>query len=289
MDDAIKECKGHTKKFTVGNWRMRQVNISELAFADDVALVARTPASLQWNLDIWNHEMTKRNMVISISKTKTMVISRRPKKHSVTLRGESLEQVECFKYLGAMISQDGTQDQEINTRIAATSRLYHAMGRGCIGKREVSKRTKVAVYKSVYVPTLIHSSESWTTTSRHTSRIQASEMRYLRRVEGKSRRDRVRNQTIRSNLHVDPLNRRVEEAQLRWFGHVVRMPDHRQPRMAWEARFPGRRSIGRPRRRWEENVQDSLQARGVQWGRARALAEDRKGWSALCKNLDTAR
>ncbi|KAF6202015.1 hypothetical protein GE061_004411 [Apolygus lucorum] len=133
MDDVIKECKAITKKFTVGNWRMRRVNLSELAFADDVALIAKTPGNLQWNLDVWNEEMMRRNMTISVAKTKTMVISRKQIAHSIMLQGQPLEQVESFRYLGATISQDGTLDQEIGSRVAASTRLYHAMGRSFIG------------------------------------------------------------------------------------------------------------------------------------------------------------
>ncbi|KAF6213851.1 hypothetical protein GE061_011575 [Apolygus lucorum] len=194
------ECKPYTKKYVIGNWKMRQVCISELAFADDVALIASRADYLQHNLNQWEEEMKKRNMIISTTKTKSMIISRSPAQHMIQLSGQRLEQVDSFKYLGATIRQDGSIDQEIGDRIAATGRLYHGINRGFIGKREVSKPTKMVVFKTIYTPTLTHSSESWALSSKHRSRLQAVEMRYLRRVEGKTRRDRVRNQTIRSSL-----------------------------------------------------------------------------------------
>jgi hypothetical protein len=57
-------------------------------------------------------------------------------------------------------------------------------------------------------------------------------MRYLRRVEQTIRRDKVRNQTIRMALNVKPLQSQIQQMLLRWFGHVVRMPESRYPRMA---------------------------------------------------------
>jgi hypothetical protein len=48
-------------------------------------------------------------------------------------------------------------------------------------------------------------------------------MRFLRKVVGKTRRDEVRNETIRRNLGVPPLQIEIEESQLRWAGHVLRM------------------------------------------------------------------
>ena len=49
-------------------------------------------------------------------------------------------------------------------------------------------------------------------------------MRFLRRVAGLSLRDRVRSLVIREELGVDPLLFRVERSQMRWLGHLVRMP-----------------------------------------------------------------
>jgi len=59
------------------------------------------------------------------------------------------------------------------------------------------------------------------------------EMRYLRRIEGKTWRDKVRNQTIRLGLGAMPLQS-IEESQLRWFGHVCRMNNERYPK--WRGR-----------------------------------------------------
>jgi hypothetical protein len=51
MDDIMKDCKQRTGDI-MGNWKMRPVRISEVAFANDVALVAKTEQNLQFNLDV---------------------------------------------------------------------------------------------------------------------------------------------------------------------------------------------------------------------------------------------
>ena len=53
------------------------------------------------------------------------------------------------------------------------------------------------------VPTLLYGSETWTLQKRHRSKIQAMEMRYLRKVEGVTRLDRVSNEDIRRRLGVE--------------------------------------------------------------------------------------
>ncbi|KAI5747504.1 hypothetical protein M8J77_015356 [Diaphorina citri] len=205
MDDVIKACKQRTKKFNIGYWKLQPVFITEMAFADDLAILAKDATILQFNLNIWNEEMQRRGMTINVNKTKTMVISKNPVKHTINLNNQKVEQVSTFKYLGSVISEDGTIDAEINGRVAAATRCYYSMSRGFINKREVSKRTKVTVFKTVFRPTLTYSSETWTLITKHKSRLQAAEMKYLRRVEDKTRRDRIRNQTIRDSLNVEPL------------------------------------------------------------------------------------
>jgi hypothetical protein len=80
----------------------------------------------------------------------------------IRLVRQKLEQVESFKYLGANISQNRRIDLEVNNRISAAGPLYHAISGGFTGKREVSKKTKLTVYQTVYLPTLTYSAESWT-------------------------------------------------------------------------------------------------------------------------------
>ncbi|KAI3376789.1 hypothetical protein L3Q82_000389 [Scortum barcoo] len=61
-------------------------------------------------------------------------------------------------------------------------------------------------------------------------------MSFLRRVAGRSLRDRVRSSVTREELGVEPLLlRRIERSQLRWLGHLFRMPPGRLPREVFQA------------------------------------------------------
>ncbi|KAI5754287.1 hypothetical protein M8J77_007444 [Diaphorina citri] len=281
IDDVIKSCKERTKKHSIGYWKLQPIYITDLAFADDLAILAKNETNLQHNLNVWNEEMTRRGMVINVKKTKSMVISRNPIQHHVHLNNQPIEQVNVFKYLGALISADGTIDAEINGRVANATKCFHSLRRGFINKQEVGKQTKVTVFKTVYRPTLTYSAESWTLTSKHKSRLQATEMKYLRRVEGKTRKDRIRNTSIRSSLNIDPMQTFIQEAQLRWFGHMMRMPDQRYPKLAYLAKPEGRRPRGRPRCTWEENVMESVKERGQSWKSATSSVHDRSKWRAF--------
>ena len=51
-----------------------------------------------------------------------------------------------------------------------------------------------------------------------------SQMRFLRRIEGVTLFKKVRSSEIQKSRNIEPLLLRIERSQLRWFGHVSRLP-----------------------------------------------------------------
>ena len=54
--------------------------------------------------------------------------------------------------------------------------------------------------------------------------MSVAEMRILRWMCGKTRRDKVRNEDILMKIGVTPIEEKMIENHLRWFGHVRRRP-----------------------------------------------------------------
>ena len=71
---------------------------------------------------------------------------------------------------------------------------------------------------------------------KHKNRMQTSEMKYLRKVAGKTRRDQIRNTKIRNQLKQESVEVLMEKRTLRWYGHAVRMEWERRPKLVLEAR-----------------------------------------------------
>ncbi|TWW65163.1 hypothetical protein D4764_21G0000630 [Takifugu flavidus] len=145
------------------------------------------------------------------------------------VKEEILPQVEEFKYLGVLFTSEGRMQQEIDRQIGVASAVMWTLHRSVVVKREPSQKAKLSIYRSIFVATLTYGHELWVMTERTRSRVQAAKMSFLRRVAGLSLRDRVRSSAIWKELGVEPLLLRVERSQMRWLGHLVRMPPGRLP------------------------------------------------------------
>jgi hypothetical protein len=94
------------------------------------------------------------------------------------------------------------------------------------------------------------------------SRISAVEMKCFRRIAGKTIRDRIHNERIREDLGQEGIENRPIKRQLKWYGHVVRMEEDRKPKQFCEARPEGGRPRGRPRKSYEDRIEEIGRRKG---------------------------
>ena len=91
--------------------------------------------------------------------------------------GATLKLVEKYKYLGFAFTSYGRQDEELDTRIGNASALMRALHYSIAMKRELSKKAKLSIFETVFVPILTFSHDSWVMTKRVRSQVQASEIK----------------------------------------------------------------------------------------------------------------
>jgi hypothetical protein len=100
----------------------------------------------------------------------------------------------------------------------------------------------------------------------------------LRCIYGHTRRDRVRNDDIRERLEVTPVEEKLVQHRLRWFGHMQRRPAETPIRNGIIRRTSNKkRGRGRPNLTWEESVKRDLK----DWCITNELALDRREWKLI--------
>ena len=235
-------------------------------------------------MNVLNKELKSINMKTYTVKTKCMIIGDINQSMHIQIENEEIEQVNKFKYLGGIINCRGDMEDEINERIASTGRLFNVIKSNFLSKKEIPKDVKAEIVKKIVKPTLTYSCESWVLTERLKSKINSMEMRFLRKIQGRSRKDKIRNEIYRKQLNIIPVEETVQQGQLRWLGHVYRMEEDRLVKKVFEARRMEKRKRGRPRRTWIEDVRAAVEARGIMWEEVRSIAMDRKKWKEKWKS-----
>jgi hypothetical protein len=115
--------------------------------------------------------------------------------------------------------------------------------------------------------------------------------RVLRRIFGPKRDEvtgewRILHNEELHDLYCSPsIIRIIKSRKMRWAGHVARMREKRNAYRLLVGMPEGKRPLGRPRRRWVDNIMRDL--REVGWGDVDwiGLAKDRNRWRALVNSV----
>ena len=194
-------------------------------------------------MDALQEAATRYDMKINIKKTKTMVVSKQQGiKIEILVDGQRLEQVKKFKYLGALLTEDGRCTDEIKVRIG--------MAKDALSKRKelLTRRISKAIRKkkTLIWPVLLYGCETWTLRKEEVERLNAFEMWIWRHLERISYKDRKTNEEVLKQIGEGRmLVQIVINRKKNWIGHVVRHDC--LMRDVIEGRMEGRRGRGRPR------------------------------------------
>jgi hypothetical protein len=114
------------------------------------------------------------------------------------------------------------------------------------------------------LPVVLYGCESWSLTLKEECRLRGFENKVLRRIFG-PKRDEVTGEwriLHKKELYAlyssQNIIRVIKSRRLRWAGHVARMGERRGKYRALVGKSEGRRPLGRPRRRWEDNIKMDL-------------------------------
>ena len=113
----------------------------------------------------------------------------------------------------------------------------------------------------------------------------------LRRVFGPKRDEvtgewrKLHNEVLSDLYSLPKIVRVVKSRRMGWAGHVARMGQGRGVYRELVGKPEGKRPLGRPRRRWEDNIKMNLQEVGGSRGDWMELAQDMDRWRALVSTV----
>ena len=157
---------GHIKEVVITGWsygivlekrssRYQQQRISDLDFADDIALIEESEQRLQHGTAEVEEKGRKVGLTINSKKTKVIDVAKERNDITTTLRNQiSLENVDEFVYLGSTISHNGNLTPELDNRIGKAANAFNRL-LPVMCHKSIKMPTKIAIYQAVVQSTLL--------------------------------------------------------------------------------------------------------------------------------------
>jgi len=168
--------------------------------------------------------------------------------------------------LGVIFDTSGTDDKEIRSRVIQARKCIARLN-GILWSKDIRKERKLNIYNALIKSSLLYGAETWRLTGNNKRRVEATEMDGLRRSSRISRKDRIRNVTIRQQIGLEEtIIKEIEQNQLTWYGHVQRMAEERLPKIALKWMPKQKRARGRPKKNWKEWIKKAMNERNLNEG-----------------------
>jgi hypothetical protein len=262
----------------------RSEPLFDLAYADDIVVLAESSEYAQLMLDRVSLEASKVGLRINVGKTKVMYSCCEPA--AVALNGQALEIVNSFTYLGSEITPTGDVTNETRKRIAKASGAFRSLERCLWSRNDISAKTKARVYDAAIRSILLYGCETWPMKVSDEETMASFERRCWRKAIKSRPGVTLSNREVeRRFLHECPLSAVIQDRRLRWAGHVLRMEDSRLPLQLLRAGpIRGwRRPVGGVRTTWRRRVAGELEcfAKPYNWTSAKWLRD----WVPECVNI----
>lgn len=231
-------------------------------FADDCALVADSPETLQELLDTFVSETEKFGLKVNEAKTEVMIINAPSKEiHS---KGKVIKEVEHFKYLGSNIQSNGCIDKEINQRLFNASQAFQKLYHRVWKRHEINLKTKLLVYNSIVLSTLLYASETWTSKKTDIKKLNSFHTKCLRSILKLTWKDKIPNEEILKRSNMLSIENIIRVKRLRWAGHLSRMSENRVPQQIIFGELKrGERPQKKPKLRWMDMLKKDLTEQNI--------------------------
>jgi len=155
----------------------------------------------------------------------------------------------------------------------------------------LSKNLEIKIYRTIILPVVLYGCETWSLTLREECRLRVFENRMLRGIFGPKRDEvtgkwrKLYNEELSDLYSLPNIVQVVKLRRMRWEGHVACMSEGRGVHRVLVGRPEGKRPLGRPRHRWEDNIKMDLQEVEGGCGDWMELARDRDRWRALVSTV----
>ena len=234
--------------FKLTKERMRRYpakTITVVDYADDVALLANTPAQAQTLQHGLERAAAGIGLYVNADKTEYMCLNQRC--NIVTLNGSSLKLVDKFTYLGSSVS---LIEKDSNTRLAKACIAINSLL--VIWKSDLTDKSKRCFFQAAVVSILLYGCITGTLTKLMKKRIDGNYTRMMRAILNKSWRQHPTKRQLCS--HLLPITKTIQVRRTKHAGHRRKSKDELISDILRWTHSHGRAKAGRPARTYIQQL-----------------------------------
>ena len=161
---------------------------------------------------------------LNVETTKVMLIFKNSNQEDIeiTFEVETIENVNKFMYLGALITENYDDTKEIGRRIAIARHATVLLNKMWKDK-SISKRIKIRLLRSLVFPIATYAFECWAMTKNERARIHSFKIWAYRNLLRVSRREKRSNKSVLEEIgEYKGLVDQIEQKKLQFIGHIMR-------------------------------------------------------------------
>ena len=221
-------------------WKMTTM-LEDLDVADNLTLISSTFTQIQMEVDHLNSNGKGMGLKISTKKTKLTRIS--TNNNAVVIDGQEVEGMDSFDYLGARITKRGGAEDEIKNRLGKATGAFNKLSK-IWRSGQLSKNTKIRIFKSNVTAVLLYGCEMWRMTKRDEAKLDTFLHKCLRRLLKIYCLVKLSNEKVRRRARTCTISEQIRRGRWHWIGHVLRMNNQQNPCIALTRTPEGKRTRG---------------------------------------------
>ena len=262
-------------------------NLEDLDFADDLALISHTHQHMQEKTSRLNTYAQQVGLRISQKKTEVMPLNvNNPS--PIQVNGRNLRTTEQFTYLGSIVRHDGGAGSDIKSRLSKARNAFTKLD-NIWKSSQYSTNTKLRLYQSCVLSTLLYGSECWRMTDSDMNKLSTFHTKNLRRILKIFWPNTISNEQLLARCKQESMGTIIMRRRWRWIGHILRREQGNITRTALHWTPEGKRKRGRPRNTWRRTVEGELKTMNQTWGVIQKKAQDRQEWKSFVAALHADR
>jgi hypothetical protein len=265
--------------------KVKNCNLLYLLYADDCEIIASSLSEMQLIVDVFDEVSKIFGQLISIKKTEILNVTRDLSEVpdvDVKIDGISLKRVANFKYVGSTENSNGTMVDEIKIRIQRMAMSFNKLSRRLFFNKNISLKVKLLMFEVFILSAGLYGCATWNTSAEDIRNLEVWQQRSIRKILNIKWFQHISFLDIVSvaaqyGYKILPIECRIRQSRLKYFGHVERMEDNRLPKIMLHAECDlGQRLVGQPETNYRNCIKQDLKLFDIKEWRVSVL--DRITW-----------